>query len=86
VDMRELVRELMGEMSQAEFGEKVGITQAGVSAILLGKREVGAKVTRGLMLAFPEREREILASFFASDYASSSEDTPSAVPQEAPCQ
>ncbi len=84
MEMRELFRELMGDRSQTEFAEELGITQAAVSAILLGKRSVGARVTRQLILAFPDREREIQAAFFASEYASGGANTTQVVTEPEP--
>ena len=82
----ELVRELQGGMSQEELADKLGITQAMVSALLLGKRGLGRKVAHGMILAFPDKNDAILSLFFAQsdnnrDIATTDDDV-AAVPEE----
>lgn len=60
-----LVRELQGELSQEELAAKLGITQAMVSALALGKRGMGRKVAYGMIRAFPDKRDLVLSLFFA---------------------
>ena len=84
----ELVRELQGELSQEELATKLGITQAMVSALLLGKRGLGRKVAHGMIRAFPDKNDAILSLFFSQsnnnrDIDTTDEDDAEAVPEEA---
>ncbi len=63
--IEQLVRELQGDMSQEELAQRLGVTQAMVSALLLGKRGLGRKVAIGMMQAFPERQDDILSLFLS---------------------
>lgn len=63
MEPRELIRELKGADTQAEFAAKIGVNQSTVSKLLLGKRVGGRAVLAGLVAAYPERQAEIVAVF-----------------------
>lgn len=69
MEPRELIRELKGADTQAEFAAKIGVNQSTVSKLLKGKRVGGRAVLTGLLKAYPERADDLLTVFFAASRA-----------------
>ena len=69
----ELLRKCQGDMSQGEFGDKLGVSQAQVSMIYAGKRRPGAELMKRLGQAFPEVRTEVTTILFAPEYHDSEE-------------
>jgi len=60
---KKLFREIMGPLTQPEFGALLGIDQSHVCNLLCGRRNPGWKTVSGLIKAFPKRRVEILTTF-----------------------
>lgn len=63
MDTRELLEQLKGAETRADFAARLGLNPSTVSKLLLGKRVGGRAVLAGLVAAYPERQAEIVAVF-----------------------
>lgn len=62
-----ILRKYQDDLTQEEFGARLGITQGTLSLIYSGKRGIGTDVLRAFLRAFPQAGPEIAAALAAPD-------------------